>query len=123
MYSNTKNGYHHATSILCMFHDDIHFLHSNTFIFFCFTSLYFLTSDIVHLSMCACVCLFPSTISFFLTEQSNKCNVRVQVTDGMLRKYFWIKDFCVHIKDYHRKNLQTSNCAKESQLNRDSHEK
>ena len=35
----------------------------------------------------------------------------------MPRKYFYIKYLCFCIKDNHRKNLSTSNCASECQLN------
>ena len=35
-----------------------------------------------------------------------------------LRKFFCIKDLCLHFKDSHRKNLKTENCVKECQLNR-----
>ena len=51
-----------------------------------------------------CVRLVP-------TEQNNKCNARVQVSDCMLWKYFCIKDLRLRVKDIHRKNLQAYNSA------------
>ena len=50
-----------------------------------------------------CVCLSPQR--FLLTEQIIKYNARVQVSDSMLRKYFWIR-----VKDNHKKNIQAGNC-------------
>ena len=47
----------------------------------------------------------------------NKTINAVQVSNGMLQKYFCIKDLCLWIKDIHRKNLQAGNCAKECQIN------
>ena len=41
----------------------------------------------------------------------------VQVSDGMLRKYFRVKYLCRHVIDNHSRNLQAGNCAKECQLN------
>ena len=41
----------------------------------------------------------------------------VQVSDGMLRKYFRVKCLCRHVIDNHSRNLQAGNCAKECQLN------
>ena len=74
-------------------------------------SIYLIISC-VRVSLCVCIYVC------FLTEQNNKCNVRVQVNDGMLWKYFCINYLCLRIKDNHRKNLQASNYAKECQLNR-----
>ena len=68
--------------------------------------------------VCVCMWVFISFHCKALTEQNNKCNVRVQVSDGMLWKYFCIKDLFRRVKDIHRKNLQAGNCAKECQLNR-----
>ena len=66
----------------------------------------------VCVCMCVCVCVyFLSPSRLLLTEQNNKCNARVQVSDGKLSRYYCTKGFCV--KDNHRKNLQASNCAKE----------
>ena len=53
-----------------------------------------------------------------MTEKSSKCNARVQVRDGMLRKYLCVKNLYLFVKDIHRKNLQADFCAKECQLNR-----
>ena len=47
----------------------------------------------------------------------NKTINAVQVSNGMLQKYFCIKVLCLWIKDIHRKNLQAGNCAKECQIN------
>ena len=54
-----------------------------------------------------------------LTEQNKNCNATVQISDGMLRKHFCIKDLCLYFKNNRRKNLQADNCAKECQLNRE----
>ena len=72
----------------------------------------------VYVCVCVCVCAyFLFTVKASLTEQNNKCNTRVQVSNGMLWKYFRINDFCLHVKGNHRKNLQAGSCAKECQLN------
>ena len=55
------------------------------------------------LLMCVCVYLLSPRM-LFLTKQNNNCNARVPVSDGLLRKYFCIKDLCLHFKDNHRKN-------------------
>ena len=52
-----------------------------------------------------------------LTEQNNKCNARVQVSYGMPRNYFCVKEPCLYVRDNHRKNLQDWSCSKERQLN------
>ena len=67
-----------------------------------------------------CVCLFPFTVKASPdTEPNNKCNARVQASDGMLRKFFCMKYFCRHVTDNHSRILQASSCAKECQLNRE----
>ena len=72
----------------------------------------------MYVCVCVCVCVyFLLPWRFLLTEQNY--NARVQVRDGMQRKYFCIKDLCLHFKDNHRKNLRADNCAKECQLNRE----
>ena len=53
--------------------------------------------------------------SFSWQSKTIKCNTRVWVSDGMLRKFFCIKDLCLRVKETH---LQTGNCAKERKLNR-----
>ena len=40
-----------------------------------------------------------------------------KVTDGMLRKYFYIKYLCRNVIYNHSRNLQADKCAKEWQLN------
>ena len=42
----------------------------------------------------------------------------VQVSDGILRKYFCVKNLCRHVRENHSRNLQASNSTKERQLNR-----
>ena len=42
-----------------------------------------------------------------------------QVSDGMLRKYFCVKNLCYHVVDNHSRDFQASNCLKECQLNRE----
>ena len=82
-------------------------------------------------SACACVCVCVSVcvcvlISFhckrLLTQQNNKCNSRVQIGDCIMWKYFCVTGLCLRVKDHrksvHRKSVQSSNCAKECQLNR-----
>ena len=59
--------------------------------------------------VCVYVCLFPFTLTI---EQNNKCNARIQVSDGVLWKYFCIKELYLRVKENHRKNLHASNCAK-----------
>ena len=54
-----------------------------------------------------CLCYFLP-LRLLLTEQ-NKCNARVQLTKGMMWKYFCIKYLCSRAKDNHRKNLQAMN--------------
>ena len=42
---------------------------------------------VVCVCVCVCVCVhFLSPLRLLLTEQNNKCNARVQVSDVMLRK-------------------------------------
>ena len=77
----------------------------------------------VCVCVCVCVCLSPFTECLFpftvlLTEQNNKLNARVQVSDGMLQKDIYIKYLCLCVKDIHKKNLQADTYAKECQLNR-----
>ena len=52
-----------------------------------------------------------------MTEQ-NKCNAREQASDVVLRKYFCVKNLRRHVIDNNSRDLQTSNRAKECQLNR-----
>ena len=67
----------------------------------------------------ACVFVyFLSPHRLLLTEQINKCNIRVQVSDGMLTKYFCMKYLCCHVIDNHSREPQAGKCAKERQLNR-----
>ena len=70
---------------------------------------------------CVCMCVSVSFLSphlLLVTEQKNKCNARYQVSDGMLRKNFYVKDLCHHVMDNHSRDHQASNCEKECQLNR-----
>ena len=75
--------------------------------------LYFVSSW----SVCISLCLFSFTLKVLLIEQSNKSTVKVQVTNGMLKKE-GIKHLYFRVKDNHRKNLQASNCPEECQWNR-----
>ena len=77
--------------------------------------------------ICVCVrvvCVYVGVcISFYRKgfswlNKAKKCNARVQVSDGMLRKYFCIKYLCRHIINNHSRTLQAENCAKEYLLNR-----
>ena len=52
-----------------------------------------------------------------LSEKNNKCNVRVQVYDGMLRKFFYIKYLYRHVIGNHSRNIQADNCGMKYQLN------
>ena len=45
----------------------------------------------VYIYVCVCVFIYFNRKRIFLTEQNNNCNARVQVNDGMLRKYFCMK--------------------------------
>ena len=60
--------------------------------------------------VCVCVYLyyvyFISSERLLLTAQNNKYNVRVQDSDGMLSKYFCLKDLYLCITDIHKKNLR-----------------
>ena len=68
---------------------------------------------------CVCVCAyFLPPLRLLLTEQSNKCNARDQASDVELGKYFCVDNLCHHVIDNHSRDLQASNYAKESQLNR-----
>ena len=42
----------------------------------------------------------------------------VQLSDAMLRKYFYIKYLCRHVIDNHGRSLQAGNCEKRCELNR-----
>ena len=53
-----------------------------------------------------------------MTEQNNKCNARDHVSDVILRKYFCVKNLYSHVIDNHNKDLQTSNCTRQCQINR-----
>ena len=53
-----------------------------------------------------------------LTEQINEFNSGDHASDVVLRKHFCVKNFCRHVIDNYSRDLQTSNCAKECQLNR-----
>ena len=53
-----------------------------------------------------CMCLFPFTVKTFLTEQNNKCNARVQVSDGMLTKSFCVKYLYRHVIENHNRDLE-----------------
>ena len=71
--------------------------------------------------MLSCLSVFISfhRRTFSWLKKNNNCNASVQVSDGMLYKYFCIKGFCLCVTDIHRKNLQGGHCAKECQLNRE----
>ena len=43
---------------------------------------------------------------FLLTEQRNKCNARVQVSDGIQWKYICIWYLCLRVKGNHQIKLQ-----------------
>ena len=45
----------------------------------------------VYICVCVCVFIYFNCKRIFLTEQNNNCDARVQVNDGMLRKYFCMK--------------------------------
>ena len=47
---------------------------------------------------CVCVCVSLRRKGLFLTEQNNKYSARVLIGDGMLLKYFCIKDLCLHVQ-------------------------
>ena len=49
-----------------------------------------------------------------MTEQNDKYNTTVQVSDVMLRKYFCVKNLSRHVIDKQSKNLQAGNCARVS---------
>ena len=51
-----------------------------------------------------------------MSTEQNRCNARVQVSDVMLTRFFCGKYLCRHILVNHIRKLQTSNCAKECQL-------
>ena len=74
-----------------------------------------------------CTCKVGGTFtSLFRTKYNrlrNKCNPRIQVSNGTLWKYFCIKVICFCVKDNHRNNLQASNCGKEYQLTGKSYKK
>ena len=72
--------------------------------------------------VCACVCVFVCVcvyvrvcVSFLsphlllVTEQINKCNARDQVSDGMVRKNFYVKKLCHHVMENHSRDHQASN--------------
>ena len=80
----------------------------------------FVCLECVCVCVCVCVCLFPIMVkaSPDWTKTSDKCNARDQVSDGMLRKYFCVKNLRQpHAIVNHSRDLQASNCAKECQLN------
>ena len=68
---------------------------------------------IISLCLCVCVCVyFLLSYRLLLIEQNSKCNVRDQVSDGMLRKFFCVKNLCYHVIGNHSMDFQASNCAK-----------
>ena len=85
----------------------------------------FLTCVCVCMCVCVCVCVCVYVCVYLLlskrlllTEQNNKSNAKDQICDVVLRKYSCVKNLCRHVIDNHSKDLITSNCAKECQLNR-----
>ena len=65
------------------------------------------SSNAIGECICVCTCVyFLSPSRLLLTKQNNKCNTRVQVSSGMVLKYFCIKDLCHRIKDVRRKNFK-----------------
>ena len=81
--------------------------------------VFIVTFCVSGVCVCVCVCLFPFMVkaSPDWTKTSDKCNARDQVSDGMLRKYFCVKNLYCHAIGNHSRDLQASNCAKECQLN------
>ena len=62
------------------------------------------------------MCVSADVLSLYrilVTEQSNKCNARDQVRDGVLRKYYCVKNLCHHVIGNHSRDPQDTNCAKE----------
>ena len=75
----------------------------------------------VCVCVCACVCVFVFIYfhrkGFSWLNKTINVMSEVQVRDGMLRKYFCVKNLCHHVIDNHSRDLQTSNCAKKCQIN------
>ena len=69
----------------------------------------------VYVCVCVCVCVCVSFHRRGFSWLNKTINVmpEVQVSDGMLQKYFCVKYLCRHVLDNHNRNLQVVNCAKE----------
>ena len=72
--------------------------------------------------MCVCVCVYvfisSHRIGFSSLNKAINVMTEVQVSDGILRKYFCVKCFYCLVIYHHSRNLDSGNCAKECQLNR-----
>ena len=75
----------------------------------------------LHMCLCVCVCVcvcvclcvyFLPPLRLLMTEQKNKCNARVPVSNSMLWKYLCMKYLCLRVNDNHRRNLEARKCAK-----------
>ena len=56
--------------------------------------------------VCVCVCVFNSFCRKDLAKQRLEWSARIQVSDGVMMRYFCIKDLHLRVIDIHKKNFE-----------------